>query len=64
MAEAQANSSPRGGIGGIDVRIVGKAIEIVAAIAGVADFHADSKGLAHRIAATYAMPIEPDASGN
>jgi transcriptional regulator with XRE-family HTH domain len=48
-------------IGGIDVRVLAKAIEIVAVIAGAADFQDDSKGMARRIATTYAMLIEPPA---
>jgi transcriptional regulator with XRE-family HTH domain len=62
LAEAQAESSPADMTGGIDVRILVKAIEIVAAIAGAADFLDDPKELARRIATTYAVLIEPEAS--
>ncbi len=62
LAEAQADASPAGRINGIDVRILAKAIEIVAAIAGAADFQANPKGLARRIATTYAVLIKPEAS--
>ena len=62
LGEAPAESSPAGPTDGIDVRILAKAIEIVAAIAGAADLLDDPKGLAHRIATTYAVLIEPEAS--
>jgi transcriptional regulator with XRE-family HTH domain len=58
LGEAPSGASPAG----IDVRILAKAIEIVAAIAGPADLHDDPKSLAQRIATTYAVLIEPDAS--
>ncbi len=57
LGEAPAESPPVG----IDVRILAKAIEIVAAIAGAAEFQDDPKALARRIATTYAVLIEPDA---
>ena len=62
LAEAQSKSSPAGMRGGVDVRVLAKAVEIVAALAGAADFVADPKGLARRIATTYAVLTEPDAS--
>ncbi|HVC63681.1 MAG TPA: helix-turn-helix transcriptional regulator [Acetobacteraceae bacterium] len=60
LGETPAGSSPAGTNGGIDVRILAKAIEIVAAIAGAADFLDDPKEWARRIAATYAVLIEPE----
>ena len=62
LGETQAEASPPGMRGGVDVRVLAKAIEIVAALAGAADFAADPKGLARRIATTYAVLTEPDAS--
>jgi transcriptional regulator with XRE-family HTH domain len=62
LGEAPAKSLLAGMSGGIDVRVLAKAIEIVAAIAGAAEFQQDPKGLARRIATTYAVLIEPDAS--
>jgi hypothetical protein len=62
LADAHAGPSPAGLTGGIDLPLLAKAVEIVAAIAGVADFRDDPKGLARRIATTYAMLIEPEAS--
>jgi transcriptional regulator with XRE-family HTH domain len=62
LGEAQAALSPPGMTGGIDVRILSKAIEIVAAIAEAADFRDDPKGLARRIATTYAVLIQPETS--
>jgi transcriptional regulator with XRE-family HTH domain len=62
MGEAQAETSPPGMTGGVDLRILAKAVEVVAAIAEVADFHADPKGLARRIATTYAVLSQPEAS--
>jgi transcriptional regulator with XRE-family HTH domain len=62
LGEARATSSPAGMTGGIDVRILAKAIEIVTAIAGAADFQDDPKGLARRIATTYAVLTEPEPS--
>ncbi len=60
LGETPAGSSPAGMNGGIDVRILAKAIEIVAAIAGAAEFQDDPKVLARRIATTYAVLIEPE----
>lgn len=60
LGEAPAGSSPAGMTGGIDVRILAKAIEVVAAIAGAAEFQDDPKGLARRIATTYAVLIQPE----
>ncbi len=62
LAEAPAAASPAGVNGGIDVRVLAKAIEIVTAIAGVSDLLDDPKGLARRIATTYAVLIAPEAS--
>jgi hypothetical protein len=62
LGEAQAVLSPPGMTGGIDVRVLSKAIEIVAAIAEAADFRDDPKGLARRIATTYAVLIQPETS--
>jgi transcriptional regulator with XRE-family HTH domain len=47
--------------GGVDLRILTKAIEVVAALAKMADFEHDPKGLARRIAATYAVLMKPEA---
>ena len=61
LSEAQA-TAPLTGMGSrVDVRILAKAIEIVATIAG-ADLRNEPKELAHRIATTYAVLIEPEAS--
>jgi transcriptional regulator with XRE-family HTH domain len=60
LGEVQAEVPPAGMISGVDLRILTKAIEVVAAIADVADFHADSKGLARRIATTYAVLSKPE----
>ena len=62
LGEADATSSLAGMSGSIDVRILAKAIEIVVAIAGAAELRDDPKGLARRIATTYAVLIEPDAA--
>jgi transcriptional regulator with XRE-family HTH domain len=62
LGEAPADTSPAGVNGGIDVRVLAKAIEIVTAIAGVSDLLDDPKGLARRIATTYAVLIAPEAS--
>jgi hypothetical protein len=61
LGEAMAGSLPAGATGGVDVRILAKAIEIVAAIAVAADFRDDPKGLARRIATTYALLAQPEA---
>jgi transcriptional regulator with XRE-family HTH domain len=61
LGEAPARSSPADMAGGVDVRMLAKAIEIVTVVAGAADFHDDPKGLARRIATTYAVLIEPEA---
>lgn len=61
LGEAPAVPSPAATTGGIDLRTLTKAIEIVAAIAGAAEFQDDPKGLARRIATTYAVLIEPEA---
>jgi transcriptional regulator with XRE-family HTH domain len=47
--------------GDIDQRALAKAIEIVVVIAGAEDFREDTKGVARRIAATYAKLTEPEA---
>jgi transcriptional regulator with XRE-family HTH domain len=60
LGEAPATFSPAGMTGGIDLRILAKAIEIVAAITGAAAFQDDPKGLARRIATTYAVLIQPE----
>jgi transcriptional regulator with XRE-family HTH domain len=60
LGEAAAPSSPADMAGGVDVRVLAKAIEIVTVIAGAADFRDDPKGLARRIATTYAVLIEPE----
>jgi transcriptional regulator with XRE-family HTH domain len=62
LAEAPAEASPAGMNGGLDVRVLAKAIEIVAAIAEAVDFLDDPKGLARRIATTYAVLIQPEVS--
>jgi transcriptional regulator with XRE-family HTH domain len=62
LGEAPASPPLAGMSGGIDARVLAKAIEVVAAIAGAAEFQQDPKGLARRIAATYAVLIEPDVS--
>jgi hypothetical protein len=62
LGDAPAAASPAGAGPGIDVRMLAKAIEIVAAIAGAQDLRDDTKDLARRIATTYAMLIEPEAS--
>jgi len=62
LADAPAEPSPAGMTGGIDMRLLAKAVEIVATIAEVTEFREDPKGCARRIATTYAMLIEPEAS--
>jgi transcriptional regulator with XRE-family HTH domain len=62
LGEAPSEASPAGPTDRIDVRVLAKAIEIVAAIAGAADLLDDPKGLAHRIATTYVVLTEPAAS--
>ncbi len=62
LGEAQPRTSPAGMNGGIDVAVLTKAIEIVAAIAGTADFLDQPKMLSRRIATTYALLIGPEAS--
>jgi hypothetical protein len=62
LGETQSPSPLAGISGGIDVRVLAKAIEIVAAVVGPAGFRQDPKALARRIAHTYAVLIEPDAS--
>lgn len=62
LAEAPAAASPAGMNGGVDVRMLAKAIEIVTAIAEAADFLDDPKGLARRIATTYAVLNASEAS--
>jgi transcriptional regulator with XRE-family HTH domain len=62
LGEAPPESPSGAPLAGIDMRVLAKAIEIVAAIAGAADLHDDPKRLAHRIATTYAVLVEPEAS--
>lgn len=64
LGEVQAEASPGGMSGGIDVPMLTKAIEIVAAIVGAAEFLDDPKMLARRIATTYAVLHEPHASSD
>jgi transcriptional regulator with XRE-family HTH domain len=61
LGEAQTDVSPGRASDGVDVRILAKAIEIVAAIAGP-DLRDDPRALARRIATTYAVLTEPEAS--
>jgi len=61
LGEAQATASLAGISYVVDVRVLAKAIEIVATIAA-ADLRDDPKELARRIATTYAVLIEPEAS--
>ncbi len=60
LGEAPPESPPAGMTGGINVQILAKAIEIVAALAGAEDFQDDPKWLARRIASAYAVLIQPD----
>ncbi len=61
LGEANATAAPASMCDGIDVRILAKAIEIVAAIAGP-DLRDDPKELARHIATTYALLIVPEVS--
>lgn len=61
LGEARTASSPAGMPGGIDMRVLAKAVEIVAAIVGAADFRDDPKGVARRIAAIYSVLTEPES---
>ena len=61
LSEPQADLSPAGTVGDIDVPTLAKAIEIVAAI-GEATWGDDPKTMAHRIATTYAVLRKPPAS--
>jgi len=60
LGEAPVELSPSSMTGAIDVHILTKAIEIVAAIAEATDFQDDPKGLARRIATTYAVLVLPE----
>jgi len=58
FSERQAELSPGERGNGVDVAMLAKAIEIVAAIDGVA-WQDDLRLVAHRVAATYAVLIKP-----
>ena len=63
LSEPQADLSPVGTVGNIDVPTLAKAIEIIAAI-GETNWGEDPKTMARRIATAYAVLRKPPASAD